>query len=137
LPEGFLTSRVAFEHDARGQMLNQIAYYPAGRPIYTLHYVHPNMAEYKDEGITRVVRESGNALLKFVRSESGSEAGLTQQVRFFDGAGTPQPDRSGAYGARYRLDARGLLVEPIVLGADGRPAEMKTGVAIAFKKKIF
>ena len=123
------TSRVVFECDARGQILNQIAYNRADRRIYTLHYVHPNMAEYKDEGITRVMRESGIALLKFVRPENGPEAGLAQEVRYFDSAGTPQPDRNGAYGFRYLFDARGLLVEEIVLGADGQPAVTKEGRA--------
>ena len=89
------------------------------------------MAEYKDEGITRVMRESGIALLKFVRPEHGPEAGLVQEVRYFDSAGTPQPDRDGAYGFRYLFDARGLPVEEIVLGADGQPAVTKEGIAIS------
>ena len=129
IPELFATTRVVFERDARGQILNQIAYNRADRRLYTLHYVHPNTAEYKDEGITRLVRESGIALLKFVRPESGPEAGLMQEVRYFDGAGQPQPDRDGAYGFRYRFDARGLPVEEIVLGADGQPAVTKEGIA--------
>jgi hypothetical protein len=73
--EGSGTSRVVFERDARGQILNQIAYNRAGRRIYTLHYVHPNAAEYKDEAITRE-QHTGIALLKFVRPASGPEAGL-------------------------------------------------------------
>jgi hypothetical protein len=44
------------------------------------------------------MRESGIALLKFVRPASGPEAGLMQEVRYFDGTGTPQPDHDGAYG---------------------------------------
>jgi hypothetical protein len=92
--------------------------------------VHPNQAEYKTaEWITNPVRESGIALLKFVRPASGPEAGLMQEVRYFDSAGTPQPDRSGAYGLRYLFDARGLPVEEINLGADGQPAVTKDGIA--------
>jgi YD repeat-containing protein len=125
------TSRVVFERDARGQILNQSAYNRAGRRIYTLHYVQPNMAEYKDEGVTRVIRESGIALLKFVRSESGPEAGLDQEVRYFDGAGKPQPDRSGAYGFRFIFNTRGLQVKEIVLGAEGQPGVTKAGIATA------
>ena len=104
-------SRVVFERDARGQILNQIAYNRAARRIYTLHYVHPNTAEYKHEGITDVTRESGLALLRFVRPEHGPEAGLAQEVRYFDSAGTPQPDRDGSYGSRYLFDARGLPIK--------------------------
>lgn len=129
--EGLGVSRIVFERDARGQMLNQIAYNRADRRLYTLHYVHPTMAEYKDEGITRVKRESGIALLKFVRPASGPETGLDQEVRYFDSTGTPQPARSGAYGFRHRFEARGLPVEEIYLGADGQPAVKKTGIATA------
>jgi hypothetical protein len=77
------------------------------------------------------MRESGIALLKFVRPASGPEAGLMQEVRYFDGAGTPQPDHDGAYGVRYRFDARGLPVEGICLGADGQPAVTNEGIATA------
>jgi hypothetical protein len=42
------------------------------------------MAEYKHEGITIVKRESGIALLKFVRPASGPEAGLVQEVRYLE-----------------------------------------------------
>ena len=128
--EAIATSRVVFERDARGQILNQIGYNRANRRIYTLHYVHPNQAEYKTaEWISSPVRESGIALLKFVRPASGPEAGLAQEVRYFDSAGTPQPDRSGVYGCRYLFDARGLPVQGIVLGADGQPAVSKEGIA--------
>jgi YD repeat-containing protein len=123
-------SRVAFERDARGRILNQIAYNRADRRIYTLHYVHPNTAEYKTaEWLIGPVRESGIALLKFVRPEHGPEAGLVQEVRYFDSAGTPQPDRDGSYGSRFRIDARGLPVQEIYLGADGQPAVKKAGIA--------
>jgi YD repeat-containing protein len=127
--EGSATIRVVFERDARGHILNQSAYNRAGRRIYTLHYVQPNMAEYKDEGITRVMRKSGVALLKFVRPESGPEAGLVQELRYFDTAGKPQPDHAGAYGYRFLFEERGLTVKVIGLGADGQPAVMKAGIA--------
>jgi len=123
-------SRVVFERDAQGQILNQSAYNRAGRRIYTLHYVHPNMAEYKTaEWLSDPVRESGIALLKFVRPEHGPEAGLAQEVRYFDSAGTPQPDHDGSYGSRYRFDASGLPVQVINLGADGQPSVTKAGIA--------
>ena len=130
--DAFVTSRVVFERDARGQILNQIAYNRADRRLYTLHYVHPNTAEYaeyKDEGITRVIRESGIALLKFVWLEHGPEAGLVQEVRYYDGVGKPQPERDGTYGVRYLRDARGLPIKEINLGADGQPAIAKDGTA--------
>jgi hypothetical protein len=123
-------SRVVFERDSRGQILNQSAYNRAGRRMYTLHYVHPNMAEYKTaEWLSDPVRESGITLLKFVRPEHGPEAGLAQEVRYFDSAGTPQPDHDGSYGSRYLFDARGLPVQVINLGADGQPAVTKAGIA--------
>src|SRR5262249_41111547 len=60
-------SRVVFERNAQGQILNQIGYNRTDRPIYTLHYVQPNQAEYKTaEWISSPVRESGIAMLKFV-----------------------------------------------------------------------
>jgi hypothetical protein len=127
--EAIAVSRVVFERDARGQILNQIAYNRADRRLYTLHYVHPTMAEYKHEGITQKRRESGIALLQFIRPEHGPEAGLDQEVRYFDGAGTPQPDHDGAYGVRYVFDARGLPVEEVALGADWQPAVTKAGIA--------
>ena len=128
--EMIATSRVGFERNAQGQILNQIGYNRADRRIYTLHYVHPNQAEYKTaEWLTNSVRESGIALLKFVRPERGPEAGLAQEVRYLDSAGTPQPDRNGAYGVRSLFDARGLPVEATNLGADGQPAVSKTGIA--------
>lgn len=128
--EVLATSRVVFERDARGQILNQIGYNRADRRLYTLHYVHPNQAEYKTpEWISESRRASGIALLKFVRPAHGPEAGLVQEVRYFDSAGTPQPGHSGTYGSRHRFDARGLLIEGIVLGADGQPAVSKEGIA--------
>jgi hypothetical protein len=130
VPEALAVSRVAFERDARGQILNQMAYNRAGRRISTLHYVQPHLAEYKAaEWITTPVSESGIARLGFVRPASGPEAGLTKEVRFFDSTGKPQPARDGAYGVRYVLDPHGLPVEVIVLGADGQPAVTKQGIA--------
>jgi hypothetical protein len=126
--EARATGRVIFERDAQGHILNQIAYNRAGRRIYTLHYVQPNTAEYKHEGITRV-HELGIALLKFTRPEHGSEAGLVQEVRFFDSTGMPQPNRSGAYGFRYLFDVRGQPVQEITMGSDGQPAVTKVGIA--------
>jgi hypothetical protein len=129
VPETLATSSLVFERDARGKILNQIAYNRAGRQIYMLRYVHPNAAEYKHGDITQVPRESGIALLRFIRPEIGPEVGLAQEVRYFDRAGTPQPDRDGAYGVRYIFDPRGLPVKAIVLGADGQPAVTRAGLA--------
>ena len=120
--------RVVFERDAQGQILNQIGYNRADRRIYTLHYVNPNQAEYKTaEWIINPVRESGIALLKFSRPERGPEAGLVQEIRYFDSAGTPQPDRDGTYGNRYMstdapaLCGRRLLrALPVLAGAATR-----------------
>ena len=121
-------SRVTFERDAQGQILNQMAYTRADRRLYTLHYVQPNLAEYKlAEWLTTAVSASGIARLKFVRPAHGPEAGLVQEVRYFDSAGTPQPARNGTYGSRYVFDPRGLPVEESYVGADGQPAVTKEG----------
>ena len=107
--EAATTSRVVFERDARGQILNQIAYNRADRRIYTLHYVHPNQAEYKTaEWISSFGARVGDRAAQVRPAKDGPEAGLVQEVRYFDSAGTPQPDRDGAYGSRYLFDTRGL-----------------------------
>jgi YD repeat-containing protein len=129
--EGLVTCRVTFERDAGGLILNQRAYTCAGRELYTLHYAYPGWAAYQEGAIVGVRRESGIAHLQFLRPESGPEAGLAKEVRFFDRDGKPQPDRDGTYGVQQVFDAQGRVVERIALGADRQPTVNRVGIARA------
>ena len=123
------TCRVTFERDGTGRIISQSAYNRADRRLYTLHYAHPNFAEYKERAFAKPVRESGITHIQFVRPEEGPEAGLDKEVRFMDRDETPQPDRDGAYGFQFVFDQRGLAMEGIPLGADGQPTVTRNGRA--------
>jgi YD repeat-containing protein len=129
ISEAMATCRVIFERDGTGRILSQSGYNRADRRLYTLHYAHPNVAEYKEGAFAKAVRESGITHIQFVRPEEGPEAGLDKELRFLDREGTPQPNHDGAYGYRYIFDQRGLDVEETPLGADGQPTVVRNGIA--------
>ena len=94
----------------------QRAYNAANRPLYTLQYVQPDVAKYGEGAFADTVRKSGITHIKFVRPETGSEAGLDQEIQFLDSAGQPRPNRSGIYGTRSAFNPLGRVVEAIPLG---------------------
>jgi YD repeat-containing protein len=121
--------RVTFKCDADGRILNQSAYNRSDRLLYTPHYAQPNIAEYKEGAFSKAVRESGITHIKFVRPDTGLEAGLDQELLFLDSTGKLKPDRGGTYGSRLTFNALGLPVEMANLGADGQPAVNSVGIA--------
>jgi YD repeat-containing protein len=129
IPESILTCRVTFERDAGGRILNQRAYNCAGRELYTLHYAQPNWAAYQEGAFNPMRRESGITHIKFVWPESGSEAGITKEVLFFDRDRQPQPDRDGTYGYQQVFDPQRRVVERIMLGADRQSTVSSVGIA--------
>ena len=110
--------RVTFEL-ANGQILNQSAYNRSDRMLYTLHYAQPDIAEYKEGGFSKAVRESGITHIKFVRPDTGPEEGLDKELHFLDSTGKLRPDHDGTYGYWRTFNAFGLPVELTNLGADG------------------
>ncbi|MGH9195289.1 MAG: TIR domain-containing protein [Acidimicrobiia bacterium] len=121
--------RVTFMRDADGRVVAQIGYNRSDRPLYTLHYAQPDFVEYKEGAFSKAVRESGITHIKFVRPETGPEAGLDKELLYFDRDGQPQPDRDGTYGYRSTFDALGLAADSTNLGADGQPAVRRAGTA--------
>jgi YD repeat-containing protein len=122
------TCRITFDYD-NGRIVRQSAYDRNDRLIYTLHYPQPDIAEYKWQVFSRVVRESGISHIKFVRVETGAEAGLDKDVVYLSGNGTPSQDRNGGYGYRFVFNKLGRPIEAIPLGADQRPAANRLGIA--------
>ncbi|MGH9891017.1 MAG: toll/interleukin-1 receptor domain-containing protein [bacterium] len=57
--ERFSLLRVSFTRGADGQVLTQTGYTRSDRPLYTLHYAQPDIAEYKQGAFSLAVRESG------------------------------------------------------------------------------
>lgn len=121
--------RVTFTQDANGQLLNQSAYNRSDRLLYTLHYAQADIAEYKEGAFSKAVRGSGITHIKFVRPDTGPEAGLDKELLFLDSTENLQPDDDGTYGYRLTFNALGLPVEEIILGATGRPAVNRMGMA--------
>jgi YD repeat-containing protein len=121
-------SRITFAYDAKNETLKQSAYNRADRLLYELHYVQPGVAEYKVGPFAQAVRESGITHIKFVRAETGPDAGLNKEVVFLDSSGA-RPDRDGEYGYRLTFSPLGRPVEFIPLGADGEPAPNRVGIA--------
>ena len=109
-------TRVTFTRDATGRVLEQKGITGAGRLVYTLHYASRDTAEDKTRGFTRPVRASGIVYVRFIRVESGPNAGLDEKVVFLDAAQQPQPAENGAYGYRNTFDQRGLVHESFPLG---------------------
>lgn len=114
-------TRVTFRRAAGGQILEQIGFTGAGRPVYTLHYGAPDLGQYlapgKDEqGFPGSIRASGIAFVRFTRVQSGPHTGLDEKVMFLDAARQPQPTETGAYGYRFVLDDRAHVRETVVLG---------------------
>src|SRR5262249_47508596 len=87
LPSHMVARRVVFERHADGRILAQRAYNAAGRLLYALQYVEPNLAKFGSGAFAEAVRESGITHIKFVRPDKGSEAGLDEQVLFLDSSG--------------------------------------------------
>jgi len=129
LPGNMVTRRVVFERHADGRILTQRAYNAAGRLLYALQYAEPNLAKFGAGVFAEAVRESGITHIRFVRPDTGPEAGLDKEILYLDSAGKPQPDRDGTYGRRYVFNSLGLPVEEINLKADGQPAVDKNGIA--------
>ncbi|MGH8591023.1 MAG: hypothetical protein ACREXX_17360, partial [Gammaproteobacteria bacterium] len=121
--------RVAFMRDADGRVVAQIGYNRSDRPLYTLHYAQPDIAEYKEGAFSKAVRESGITHIKFIRPETGAEAGLDKKLLYFDSGGAPKADESGIFGERATFDAFGQPIEVTYLGADGQPAVGRDGSA--------
>jgi hypothetical protein len=128
LPDSLATTRVALEYDESGRLLNQVGYNRGGRPLYTLHFPTPTLAEYTAEGFGRAVRESGITHLKLVPA-SGVQRGQVEDVMFLDAAGKPRPDRDGTFGVRTRLLPNGQAASLEFLGEDGKPQAATSGVA--------
>jgi YD repeat-containing protein len=122
------TVRITFARDANGHILEERAFARGGRPIYTLHFASPELGEYKRNGFTSLVRESGIGYLRFSRVQAGPNAGLDERVTYFDAQQRPQPDERGSYGFRLILDTRGLVTAVINLGADGSDRANHDGV---------
>ena len=121
--------RVAFAYGANGEILKQSAYDRSDRLLYALHYVQPDIAEYKVGAFSKAVRESGITHIKMVRSETGPDAGRDKELIFLDSTGARRPDRDGTYGYRRTFSALGVPIESIGLGADGQPAPNRVGTA--------
>jgi predicted Ser/Thr protein kinase len=119
-------SRVTFTRDANGQILKQSAYNRSDRLLYTLHYAQPDVAEYK-EGAFSKPSATGITHIKFMRPETGAEAGLDKELLYFDGTDTPKADVSGSYGVRFTFSAFGQPVEETSLGVDRQPAVSRGG----------
>jgi hypothetical protein len=120
---------VTFAYDANGNIFNLSGYERSDRLLYALHYVQPDVAEYKEGPFSKAVRESGITHIKIVRPETGPDAGLDKELSFFDSAGARKPDRDGAYGYRRTFNALGVKIESIALGADGQAAPNRLGIA--------
>ena len=114
-----MIGRITFLTDSNGRVLEENAFTRGGRRAYTLHFTAADVAEYKQEGFSRAVRESGISYLRFTRVLKGPNAGLDERVTYLDSTQRPQPDESGEYGYRLRLDERGVATERIGLGVDG------------------
>ena len=122
------TVRMTFARDANGHILEERAFARGGRRIYTLHFASPELGEYKRNGFTSLVRESGIGYLRFSRVQAGLNAGLDEKVTYFDAQQQPQPDERGSYGFRLILDTRGIVTAVINLGADGHDRANNDGV---------
>ncbi len=68
-------------------ILKQTGYDRSDRLLYALHYVQPDVAEYKEGAFSKAVRESGITHIKIVRPETGPDAGLDKELSFFDSTG--------------------------------------------------
>lgn len=130
LTESAVTCRFTFEHDAQGRVLNQRAYNRNNRLLYELQSssTDPNAVYYRHGDSPETRRESGITHIKFKRADVGPEAGLDQEVLFWD-QNQPRPNRDGSYGVRRVFNERGLPVEVTNLGANGEPVENRRGVA--------
>jgi YD repeat-containing protein len=121
-------TRVTFSRDSGGRVLEQTGFTRSGRRLYTIHFPEPGIGEYKREGFGTLVRESGISYLRFVRVQTGANAGLEEKVLYFDDKQQPQPDENGAFGYHSILNSMGLVKESINLGPDGEHKVNNYGV---------
>jgi YD repeat-containing protein len=111
--------RFDFQRNEKGEVTEQVASDRAGNVVWEFHFTRNDTAHYTDRhGFPRARTGSGAAYVEFVRSA----AGFVTEVRYLDSRGRPQPNQNGVYGARRKVDDRGLVVEQTAFGADGQPA---------------
>jgi len=93
--------------DARGRVIEQISIGADDQPIAS-----------QGSGIARIRLELDGL-------------GRELRKRFYDAQDQPHANSDGSYGLAFEYNARGQVVEQQGLGADGRPADDRHGVAVA------
>jgi hypothetical protein len=129
IPETLMTCRVTFERDAAGHVINQKAYNRNDRLLYELHYPSHDTVHYKEGDFPLSRRKSGVSHVQFSRFDSGPNAGLIQELRFFDASGQPRPDSVECFGYRFVINDQGQPIAVTGLGANYQPAVNRWGLA--------
>ncbi len=128
IPTYLLARRVVFERSHDGRILAQRVYNASEQVLYTLQYLEPNLAKFGDGPFAEAIRESGISHVRFVRTDTGPEAGRYTEMLFLDSSGKPKPARDGTYGIRYAFNSPQHVVEAINLDQKGDPVPDKVGI---------
>lgn len=129
IPETLTTCRVTFERDAAGHVINQKAYNRNDRLLYELQYSSHDTVHYKEGDFPLSRRASGVSHVQFSRFDSGPNAGLIRELRFFDASGQARPDSMECFGYRFVINDQGLPIAVTGLGANYQPAVNRWGLA--------